>query len=136
MAEPPFEKKKKKKKPGDDGEKETAAERLQASRFRFLNEQLYTTSAAEASAVFDEDRDAFDAYHVGYRRQLEKWPLNPLDSIIRELKKLPRGSVIADMGERAMVMMKTVLSVGGLQVVARRGSLRRSKIGSQSTASI
>lgn len=78
---------------------ETAMERLKASRFRYLNEQLYTKPAIEAAVVFEEDRETFDAYHIGYRQQIEKWPLNPLDTIIQELRKQPRGAVIADMGE-------------------------------------
>ena len=29
----------------------------------------------------------FDDYHEGYRQQVEKWPKNPLDLIISELRK-------------------------------------------------
>lgn len=45
-------------------------EKLEASRFRFLNEQLYTGSSSDAAKLFDEDPDAFEAYHRGYRIQV------------------------------------------------------------------
>lgn len=77
---------------------EAPAERLVASRFRFLNEQLYTQPAKEAQEVFRDDDDAFKAYHSGYRKQLEKWPLNPLDTLIEDLDSLGDGTIIVDMG--------------------------------------
>lgn len=80
-------------------EPESLEERLTAARFRFLNEQLYTTAANEANAIFDEDDDSFLAYHRGYQNQVKKWPLNPLERIIADLTKMPAGTVIADMGE-------------------------------------
>jgi hypothetical protein len=79
--------------------KENPAEKLLSSRFRFLNEQLYIQPANEAQKVFDGDDQAFKAYHDGYRKQLEKWPLNPLDFIIKDLNGMKDGVVIADMGK-------------------------------------
>lgn len=64
------------------------AGRLKASRFRFINEQLYTQSGDEAIKVFNEDDSAFSTYHEGYRMQVEQWPINPLDRIIKSIKKL------------------------------------------------
>lgn len=64
------------------------AGRLKASRFRFINEQLYTQSGDEAIKVFNEDDAAFDTYHEGYRIQVKQWPINPLDRIIKSIKKL------------------------------------------------
>lgn len=64
------------------------AGRLKASRFRFINEQLYTQSGDEAIKVFNEDDSAFSTYHEGYRIQVKQWPINPLDRIIKSIKKL------------------------------------------------
>lgn len=68
---------------GDD-----LSERLKASRFRFINEQLYTQTGEQAIDVFKQDDSAFTAYHDGYRKQIEQWPINPLDRIIKSIKKL------------------------------------------------
>lgn len=68
---------------GDD-----LSDRLKASRFRFINEQLYTQTGEQAIDVFKEDTSAFTAYHDGYRKQVEQWPINPLDRIVKSIKKL------------------------------------------------
>ena len=65
---------------------EKSRRRLNAARFRYINEQLYTTSGSEALQMFDEDRDAFLVYHEGFQAQVEKWPINPVDIIIDYLK--------------------------------------------------
>lgn len=57
-------------------------------RFRYLNEQMYTTEGKDAQKMFESDPEAFEAYHQGYRQQVEKWPLNPLDFIISSIKKM------------------------------------------------
>lgn len=61
---------------------------LKGSRFRYLNEILYTSEGTNAVKLFKQDRAAFTAYHDGYRQQVEQWPLNPLDRIIKSIKKL------------------------------------------------
>lgn len=61
---------------------------LKGSRFRFLNEQLYSSEGSSAVKLFRDDRAAFTAYHEGYRQQVQQWPLNPLDRIIKSIKKL------------------------------------------------
>lgn len=63
-------------------------DQLKASRFRFINEQLYTHTGNEAIDIFSEDPVAFSTYHEGYRQQVEQWPLNPLDRIIKSVKAL------------------------------------------------
>lgn len=74
--------------------------RLDGAHFRYLNEKLYTTSSAEAKAMFDEDVNAFHAYHKGFVQQVEKWPLNPVENVIMDLKSLSGSSsmIIADVG--------------------------------------
>jgi hypothetical protein len=45
-------------------------QRLDASRFRFINEQLYTQPSSSAAQLFADDPAAFDAYHRGYKQQV------------------------------------------------------------------
>lgn len=59
-----------------------------AAQFRFLNEKLYTTSGSEARELFRNDPTAFRTYHEGYQQQLKKWPINPLDVIIKKISKM------------------------------------------------
>lgn len=61
---------------------------LKASRFRFLNECLYKSKSAEAVKMFKEDPEAFSVYHEGYRQQVAHWPTNPLDRIIKAIRKM------------------------------------------------
>ncbi len=49
--------------------------------------------------MFKENPELFTDYHEGYRQQVEKWPKNPLDIIIEELKKEKyTGMKIGDFG--------------------------------------
>jgi ribosomal RNA-processing protein 8 len=77
---------------------EELVDKLTSSRFRYLNEQLYTMDSSDAKNLFQEDDTAFQAYHKGYRSQVEKWPINPVNVVIKHLRKLPSGSVIVDLG--------------------------------------
>jgi ribosomal RNA-processing protein 8 len=72
--------------------------KLEGSRFRIINEKLYTSTGDEALSDFKNDPDQFDAYHVGFREQASQWPVNPLDGIIEWIKRKHRQSIIADMG--------------------------------------
>ena len=77
----------------------SAQDKLKQGKFRYLNEQLYTTPSNEAVSLFRDNPDLFQDYHEGYRQQVEKWPKNPLDIIIDELKKEKyRGMKIGDFG--------------------------------------
>ncbi|NXY81412.1 RRP8 protein, partial [Alcedo cyanopectus] len=73
-------------------------ERLLGARFRYINQQLYTSSSREAVRLFREDPQAFEIYHRGFTRQLLRWPENPLDRIIRYLRQRPASLVVADFG--------------------------------------
>lgn len=84
-------------------------ESLKGSRFRYINELLYTQSSDEAKRIFEEDQTAFSAYHEGFRRQISQWPLNPLDRIIKQIKKMPKDYVIVDMGCGDARLSKEVL---------------------------
>ncbi|XP_072432767.1 uncharacterized protein rrp8 isoform X1 [Chiloscyllium punctatum] len=73
-------------------------ERLKSARFRYINEQLYTLSSAEAVKLFSEDRDSFQVYHQGFTAQMERWPENPVDRIIQYIRNRPSTAVVADLG--------------------------------------
>ena len=72
--------------------------KLAGSRFRMLNERLYTQTGAASLRMFTGDPSAFEEYHEGFRSQVERWPVNPLDLLIKRVSAMPRGSVVADMG--------------------------------------
>lgn len=66
---------------------EKMSKQLESSRFRWINEQLYTTTGDEAAAMFSNDPGLFDVYHRGFTNQVKLWPVNPVDKIIQWLKK-------------------------------------------------
>ena len=66
---------------------EKMTKKLESSRFRWINEQLYTTTGDEAVAMFSKDPKLFDIYHRGFTNQVKLWPVNPVDKIIEWLKK-------------------------------------------------
>lgn len=61
-------------------------ERLQSARFRYINQQLYTSSSQEAAQLFQRDPAAFAIYHRGFARQVGRWPENPVHRIIQYLR--------------------------------------------------
>lgn len=76
-----------------------AAQRLKGSRFRCLNESLYTMTGQDALKMFTNDPSLAEAYHEGFRAQAAKWPRNPLDGVISWLRKeVPKEAVIGDFG--------------------------------------
>ncbi|XP_015117995.1 ribosomal RNA-processing protein 8 [Diachasma alloeum] len=78
--------------------RERMVAQLRASRFRYLNEELYKNDSTVSKQMFKEDPEAFKAYHDGYQRQVNQWPVNPLDVIITAVKKMPKDWIIADFG--------------------------------------
>ena len=74
------------------------ASKLEGSRFRMINEQMYTSTGSEAKGMFDSNPELFAVYHKGFATQVSKWETNPLDHIIAYAKTLPKGSIIADFG--------------------------------------
>jgi len=76
-----------------------AAERLKGSRFRWLNELLYTSTGAEAKQQFESDPTLAVAYHEGFVAQRAKWPRDPLMDVVAWLRKsVPKQAVIGDFG--------------------------------------
>lgn len=63
-------------------------DKLVSSRFRHLNETLYTTPSKQAQAMFDANPELFTEYHNGFSRQVkESWPSNPVDGYITAVRK-------------------------------------------------
>lgn len=88
-------------------------EKLAGSRFRWINEQLYTTTSEEAVRIMKAQPEMFDEYHQGFRSQVQSWPQNPVNTFadqIKERLEKPIGApggmpgdkdgriVVADMG--------------------------------------
>uniref|UniRef100_H2ZVH4 Ribosomal RNA-processing protein 8 n=1 Tax=Latimeria chalumnae TaxID=7897 RepID=H2ZVH4_LATCH len=73
-------------------------ERLKSGRFRYLNQQFYTSSSKEARRLFQQDKDAFEIYHQGFAAQVGRWPQNPIDKIISYIRNRPASLVVADFG--------------------------------------
>lgn len=60
-------------------------DRLTSSRFRELNEELYTQSSSTSYETFTKKPELFDQYHVGFRKQVQSWPVNPVDVIYKKI---------------------------------------------------
>lgn len=80
--------------------REKLMNKLKAARFRYLNEQLYTSKSGESKDFFLQDPKSFEAYHEGFKKQVSQWPINPVDIIIKSIqeKESSRQLVIADLG--------------------------------------
>ena len=74
------------------------ASKMEGARFRWINEQLYTTTGNDAKKLFQNEPELFSVYHQGFATQVSKWPINPLDHVIEYVTSLPRHMVIADFG--------------------------------------
>ncbi|KEP63007.1 UNVERIFIED_CONTAM: methyltransferase domain-containing protein [Hammondia hammondi] len=81
-----------------DAQKATLLQKLQGSRFRSLNQCLYTSTGDQALAAFTKDPSLFHAYHEGYRVQVAQWPSNPLTHVKAWVRTLPASWIIADLG--------------------------------------
>lgn len=64
--------------------------KLSGSRFRWINEQLYTITSADALALVKDQPELFDEYHQGFRSQVQSWPENPVDVFVDQIRT--RGS--------------------------------------------
>ncbi|RUS20258.1 methyltransferase-domain-containing protein [Endogone sp. FLAS-F59071] len=97
--------------------------KLSGARFRWINEQLYTTSSNKSFQLFREKPEMFEEvcvlpyflctvafhnliptpppslqYHAGFRSQVDTWPTNPVDVLIDQLRVKPTNTIIADLG--------------------------------------
>lgn len=60
--------------------------KLLSARFRHLNQTLYTSPSAQASALFTSTPSAYTSYHAGFRAQVAVWPQNPVETFIADIK--------------------------------------------------
>ena len=104
--------------------------RLSGSRFRILNEELYTTASDESYQRFSTNPELFEQYHEGFRHQVESWPVNPVDVCVRWIigkqqgksNKSKKPCVIADFGCGDAQLAKDLLSSSD------QGQLSKSKL--------
>ncbi|KAM0687862.1 25S rRNA (adenine645-N1)-methyltransferase [Conglomerata obtusa] len=76
-------------------------DRLKPAFFRLLNDKLYNGKKSLSPANID-------SYHEGYTQQVKKWPVNPLDIIINNLKNIP-NVLIADLGCGSGTLSRSVV---------------------------
>lgn len=103
-------------------------EKISGSRFRWINEQLYTISSEDALKLIKDNPELFDEYHNGFRTQVQSWPENPVDTFISQFKSRlekpinapgglpgePDGTVvIADMGCGEAQLAQDVMKLKG-----------------------
>jgi ribosomal RNA-processing protein 8 len=62
-------------------------QKLVSSRFRYLNQTLYTEPSTKAQQLFNQDPAMFDDYHAGFRQQVSSWPENPVTKFIAEVRR-------------------------------------------------
>jgi ribosomal RNA-processing protein 8 len=72
-------------------------DRLVGSRFRVLNEELYTVSSQVAFAKFQATPSLYDEYHIGYREQVKSWPVNPVDIVFGKVMELQQKRKSTDL---------------------------------------
>lgn len=62
-------------------------QKLSGARFRWINEQLYTTDSQHAFDIFQKQPEVFKEYHDGFRHQVEQWPENPVISFAEQFEE-------------------------------------------------
>ncbi|TKY63194.1 Ribosomal RNA-processing protein 8 [Spatholobus suberectus] len=82
--------------------------RLSGGHFRMINEKLYTCTGKEALDYFQEEPSLFNLYHAGYKTQMSNWPEQPVNVIIKWLKKQSPSFVVADFGCGEALIAKSV----------------------------
>jgi ribosomal RNA-processing protein 8 len=108
--------------------------RLAGSRFRELNEDLYTTNSSSAYERFQKNPELFDQYHEGFRTQVKSWPKNPVDVVhkwilsvhkkrTREEKKCKLR--IADFGCGDAKLAEKLLQIREEKVVSKSAKRRK-----------
>lgn len=89
--------------------------RLTGSRFRELNEDLYTSTSINAYEKFSSQPELYEQYHEGFRHQVEGWPINPVNVIVKWLASSYSGRenecVVADFGCGDAALAKKLLAV-------------------------
>lgn len=68
--------------------------KLSGSRFRWINEQLYTITSEDALSLIKDQPALFDEYHEGFRSQVQSWPENPVDVFVDQIQTRARTRVV------------------------------------------
>lgn len=84
--------------------------KLSGSRFRWINEQLYTTTSQNALKLVKEQPSLFDEYHQGFRSQVQLWPENPVDVFVNQFKARSAKPVNAPGGLPGLPNKKVVIA--------------------------
>ena len=48
--------------------------------------QMYINDSKETIEMFKDDPQSFNVYHEGFKSQVSKWPVNPLDLVVSWIK--------------------------------------------------
>ncbi len=103
-------------------------ERLTSSRFRELNEELYTQSSQLSYEQFTKHPELFDQYHVGFRKQVLEWPLNPVDVIYKKITSSWKEDT-NDVGQERKSTVVADFGCGDAKLAERLLALRIGKDG-------
>jgi SAM-dependent methyltransferase len=89
--------------------------RLTGSRFRELNEELYTSTSSSAFEKFSSQPELYEQYHEGFRHQVESWPINPVNVIVKWLSSSYASKegqcIVADFGCGDAALAKKLLAI-------------------------
>jgi len=85
---------------------------LSGARFRWINEQLYTTTASSAHGLIRTQPNLYQDYHAGFAAQVESWPVPPLDALALLLQGLPKQALIADLGSGPGTLARKLVPQG------------------------
>lgn len=109
-------------------------QKLHGARFRWINEQLYTTQSPQALELFKKQPEVFAEYHQGFRHQVEIWPENPIDTMVTEFKQrllkplnVPGGLPAEKSGEIVVADMGCGEAELALQLSRVKGSSKSKK---------
>lgn len=84
--------------------------KLTGSRFRWINEQLYTISSKDALQLVKDQPQLFDEYHDGFRSQVQSWPENPVDVFVDQVRLRAKKPVNAPGGLPGLKDRKIVIA--------------------------
>ncbi|SCU90488.1 LADA_0F04434g1_1 [Lachancea dasiensis] len=83
--------------------------KLSGSRFRWINEQLYTITSENALELIKKQPELFDEYHDGFRSQVQAWPENPVDVFVEQFRARSQKPVNAPGGLPGLAADKKIV---------------------------
>ncbi|PAV20800.1 ribosomal rna-processing 8 [Pyrrhoderma noxium] len=87
-------------------------DRLVGSKFRFINETLYTSNSKDAVELMHNNPQIFEEYHAGFRHQVTSWPSNPVDYYINMLSTYKKKTVVVDLGCGDAALARSLIPKG------------------------